>query len=212
MKHKKLGIPIILLFCTLQVLLPSCNSEKKKNQESVPVTNNNDTTAQKDHSANSFDGEFPYLIISKTDFDNLFKLNLADPKEDAAKLVFQFYFNDGKALPGLIVFPAKTVREFKPVPANNPVIPLVFTRPLPGPLVLGNLELSRAQYDIIKADPGYATANSLLLKPDKKGDNVVYQCSWSTLTAFSEKDLISIQSIPGGDFNPSPPARPEGGD
>ena len=188
-------ITVILFMATAIISCKESKTEEKKE----PETKKEDT--KQSETPLAFNGNFPYLTLSLTDLDNYFTPN------GVQKIVFRFQFDDGNAAPGLVGYKATSVRVF------NPATPLTpkpqkqnISVNLAGELILGNLELTRTQYNDLKTGAGGSTL--VIFEPRLNGQNVTYRLA--TGAEFSQASLNGLTFLAATEMNPSPPARPEG--
>lgn len=206
---KGLGSRKIQLLITACILfLGSCNEKGKKTDQAETPTQQAEA-GQPAPLANTLDN-FPLLY---TEFQAITTAFNTLPPGQSRKMVFQFHFDGGaNGQPTLRGFLAKQNFSY------TTTVPLVtlsrssVSLPLPYPLNLGNLELSRAEYDVLNADANKKTYLYFIPKKSVMPGSehvVTYTTAWSNSATVTLKELSPIKiSITGDELNPSPPKNP----
>ena len=209
--NKKLSIRKTFLLLPLLLYLlvfTACNSKKedgdKKTLADTTIKASEDTVT----GVESFEGSFKYLTITKKELKALF-----ETAPFIEKVVFKFQFESPVGYPSLVGYGATSVRKFKD---TKPLVTLTrtgFKVDLAGELFLGNLEMSRAEFDeLFKPGSGHENSTYLIFSPkissQYKG-NVIFGLSWDKGNALTDEYLKTL-NFDDEELNPSPPAKPEG--
>lgn len=202
---------IFLVLLISSVATISCNNEKKKSQQ----VNNEQIEPEKAAAAptppaplTTLDN-FPILYIEFNKITNAFN---SLPAGQIKKIVFQFNFDGGavNGQPTLNGFSAKNNGVFT---ATAPILTLLkssLSIKLTDPIYMGNIELTRDEYNTLNLDPSKKTYIAFIPKISVHYPHVItYTTSWASTAVFLLKDLqpIKINAI-GDELNPSPPKNP----
>lgn len=208
LKKSRWSFLTILILFTISVTILSCNNDKKgageeKKEQDKSVSPGDAAAAAP--AATTLDN-FPILYIEFQKITDAFNVL---PPGQIRKMVFVFHFDGGatNGQPTLSGFPARQTGIFT---STTPFLTLSkssLSIKLNYPLYLGNIELTRDEYNTLYNDASKKTYIAFIPKISTPYPNVVtYTTSWATSVPLVEKDLKSIKiSVIGDELNPSPP-------